>query len=81
MTCPRAMERAVQQRREQSRQRLEAIAARLEGLSPLNVLARGYSLTRKEEEKAVLRSAEQVRRGDRLVTNCIREVSSAELRR
>ena len=62
------MERAVRQRLEQSQHRLEAIAGRLESLSPLNVLGRGYSLTRKENEETVLRSAEQVRPGDLLVT-------------
>jgi exodeoxyribonuclease VII large subunit len=62
------MERAARQRLDQSRQRLEAIAARLESLSPLNVLGRGYSLTRKENEKNVLRNAEEIRTGDRLVT-------------
>jgi exodeoxyribonuclease VII large subunit len=62
------MERAVRQRLEQTHQRLEALAARLESLSPLNVLARGYSLTRRENEATVLRTAEQVRSGDRIVT-------------
>jgi exodeoxyribonuclease VII large subunit len=47
---------------------MEAMAARLESLSPLNVLARGYSLTRTEADPALIRSAEQVRPGDRLVT-------------
>src|SRR5205823_4220405 len=50
------MMRAVRQRIGQSRQRLEANAGRLEGLSPLNVLARGYSLTHKENEKNILRT-------------------------
>jgi exodeoxyribonuclease VII large subunit len=62
------LERAVRQRLEGSQQRVEAIAARLEGLSPLNVLARGYSLTRKENQEQVLRTTETVRPGDRLVT-------------
>jgi exodeoxyribonuclease VII large subunit len=62
------MARAVRQRLEQAAHRVEAITARLEGLSPLNVLARGYSLTRKENEQTVLRTTEQIRPGDRLVT-------------
>jgi exodeoxyribonuclease VII large subunit len=62
------MGRAARQRWEQARQRLEAAAARLEGLSPLNVLARGYSLTRKENETGVLGSADDVQPGDRIVT-------------
>jgi exodeoxyribonuclease VII large subunit len=60
--------RAVRQRLQQARQRLDAEAARLESLSPLNVLARGYSLTRREEDLQVVRGPEQVRPGDRLVT-------------
>jgi exodeoxyribonuclease VII large subunit len=50
-------------------QRLESQAARLEGLSPLNVLARGYSLTRKEADLSVIHSADQVLPGERLVTS------------
>jgi exodeoxyribonuclease VII large subunit len=48
--------------------RLEAQAARLESLSPLNVLARGYSLTRTESDGVVVRTPVQVRPGDRLLT-------------
>jgi exodeoxyribonuclease VII large subunit len=59
--------RAARQRVEAARRRLEAAAARLESLSPLNVLARGYSLTR-TESGAVVRGAGQVRPGDRLLT-------------
>jgi exodeoxyribonuclease VII large subunit len=61
------MERAVRQRLARARQQVEAAAGRLETLSPLNVLARGYSLTRTESGE-VIRSAEQVRAGDRLIT-------------
>ena len=52
----------------QIRDRLQAQAARLETLSPLNVLARGYSLTRREADETVVRSPEQVRPGDLLLT-------------
>jgi exodeoxyribonuclease VII large subunit len=60
--------RALRQRLVLARQRVEAQAGRLETLSPLNVLARGYSLTRKEADGSVVRGPEQVRPGDRLVT-------------
>ncbi len=61
------LERAIRQRLDQSKRRLEAEAARLETLSPLNVLARGYSLTR-GEDGTVIRAPKQVRPGDRLIT-------------
>ena len=60
--------RATGQRLEAARRRLEALAAHLESLSPLNILARGYTLTLKEADRAVVRSTNQVRPGDRLVT-------------
>jgi exodeoxyribonuclease VII large subunit len=62
------LRRAVRQRFTQARQRLEAGAGRLEGLSPLKVLGRGYSLTRRESDAAVVRRADQVRPGERIVT-------------
>jgi len=51
------------------RDQLEALAARLQALSPLNVLARGYSLSRRHADQAVVRSPDQVRPGDLLVTH------------
>lgn len=61
------MERAVERCVSHERRRLESIAGRLQNLSPLNVLARGYSITHKESGELV-RSAAQVEAGDRLVT-------------
>jgi exodeoxyribonuclease VII large subunit len=52
-----------------ARERLHAQAARLESLSPLNVLARGYSLTRRAEDLSVVRRAEQAKLGDVLLTD------------
>jgi exodeoxyribonuclease VII large subunit len=60
--------RGAKQRLTREQQRLEATAARLELLSPLNVLGRGYSLTRKVADQAVVRRADQVRPGERIVT-------------
>jgi exodeoxyribonuclease VII large subunit len=62
------LRRAGRQLLLQWRQRLEAQAARLETLSPLNVLGRGYSLTRRETDNAVIRRPDQVQLGERLVT-------------
>jgi exodeoxyribonuclease VII large subunit len=62
------LNRAERQKLAQAGLRIEAFAARLQALSPLNVLARGYSLTRKVSDSSVIRNAEHVRPGERLVT-------------
>lgn len=62
------LRRAVRLRLTHSSERLSALAARLEGVSPLNVLARGYSLTRTDPGGQVVRSAAGLRPGDRLRT-------------
>jgi exodeoxyribonuclease VII large subunit len=54
---------------------LAAVAGRLEGLSPLNVLKRGYSLTRVAGGVSLIRDPAEVRPGDRIVTR----VASGEI--
>jgi exodeoxyribonuclease VII large subunit len=60
------LRRAMTGRLHLGQERTEAHAARLQALSPLNVLARGYSLTRTADGTRVLHSALQVRPGDRV---------------
>ncbi len=48
--------------------RVAAAAERLQGLSPLNVLARGYSLTRSAGSERLIRSAGDVAPGDAITT-------------
>ncbi|MBV9126274.1 MAG: exodeoxyribonuclease VII large subunit [Planctomycetes bacterium] len=62
------LRRTLEQRLVRWRERLQAQTARLQNLSPLNVLGRGYSLTRKESDHQVVRRSDQVQPGDRLVT-------------
>jgi exodeoxyribonuclease VII large subunit len=62
------LNRGMRQRLERWRQVVQTSAARLETLSPLNVLSRGYSLTKRACDDKVVRSADQVRPGDLLVT-------------
>ncbi len=50
------------------RHRLARLAAGLEALSPLAVLARGYSLTFADDSEVPLRSSKDVRPGDRIRT-------------
>jgi exodeoxyribonuclease VII large subunit len=63
------LRRVVGQRLSRAREQLESGSARLDTLSPLNVLRRGYSLTRKAADLAVVRNPEQVRPGDVIVTD------------
>ena len=44
------------------------MAARLESLSPLAVLARGYSVTKRLDDGSIVRNADQVSPGDRIET-------------
>jgi exodeoxyribonuclease VII large subunit len=48
---------------------LTRLAAGLEALSPLAVLARGYSLTLDHEHGSLIRSADQVKSGQQIVTH------------
>jgi exodeoxyribonuclease VII large subunit len=68
------LHRAGSQRVIQAGEKLAAVGARLESLSPLNVLTRGYSLTHTDDGKLV-RAASDVRAGERLVTR----VASGEI--
>ncbi|MBX9628500.1 MAG: exodeoxyribonuclease VII large subunit [Gemmataceae bacterium] len=61
------LHRAARQRLAHESDRVAALAARLDTLSPLNVLARGYSLTRTADGRLV-RAATDVVPGDLVVT-------------
>jgi exodeoxyribonuclease VII large subunit len=63
------MQRSAKQQLTQTKRRLEAHALHLQSLSPLNVLGRGYSLTRKEMDGTLVRTPAQVRPGERLITS------------
>ncbi len=60
--------RAVQRKLADRRAQIVASAARLESLSPLGVLGRGYSLTLREADGQLIRDANALRPGDRLRT-------------
>ncbi len=64
----RVLEAAGKNRFDQHKNRLSLVLARLESLSPLQVLARGYSVTRSYEDRRVIRSRGHVKEGDRLET-------------
>lgn len=60
------LQRAILNVLHKARHRADAHAARLESLSPLNVLARGYSLTRTLPERHVVQKVADVKAGDRV---------------
>lgn len=60
--------RGMKQLAQQRRQQLEAAAAQLDALSPLAVLGRGFSLTKRLSDGSLVRSAREVKVGDRLST-------------
>ncbi|TWT86913.1 Exodeoxyribonuclease 7 large subunit [Pseudobythopirellula maris] len=60
--------RAAQRIGRDRRAQLAAQAAQLESLSPLGVLARGYSVTTDEETGRLVRSAGETKQGQRLAT-------------
>jgi exodeoxyribonuclease VII large subunit len=66
------LNRAIWNRLRDGQHRLATLAGRTEALSPLNVLARGYSLTTHDAGHSVVRSADQVAVGDRIVTRLAR---------
>ena len=61
------LHRAARARLTQTAERLASVASRLDTLSPLNVLQRGYSLTHTVGGR-LIRDPGDVRPGDRLVT-------------
>ena len=63
------LRRALRGRLDRAAQRLQSAVARLETLSPLQVLARGYTLTRRLDDQTVIRSTDQVRVGDWIITH------------
>ncbi len=67
--------RAVKLRVQRNADKVAAVADQLESLSPLNVLKRGYSLTRTADGVSLLRDAAEVKPGDRIVTR----VSTGEI--
>jgi exodeoxyribonuclease VII large subunit len=66
------LRRAMENRLSDARHRVARSGAMLDGLSPLKVLARGYSLTTREDGVAVVRDAADVAVGERLVTRLAR---------
>lgn len=72
------IERALALRLDAARATLEAGSGKLEALSPLAILARGYSVTFSSAGRA-LKDADEVRKGDRLRTRLFRGDVTSEV--
>jgi exodeoxyribonuclease VII large subunit len=58
----------MRRRLERARRELEASSAHLDALSPLKVLGRGYSVTRREATGEIVRRADEISVGERIET-------------
>ncbi|MBX9791266.1 MAG: exodeoxyribonuclease VII large subunit [Pirellulales bacterium] len=64
--------KAQRRRLDLARHRVERLGGKLESLSPLQVLARGYSLTERADDGHLVRDARTLKMGDRLRTRLAR---------
>lgn len=62
------LQRAMHQTIRRSADRVAGLADHLEGLSPLNVLKRGYSLTRRADGERLIRDVAEVQPGEAIIT-------------
>lgn len=67
----RRLDRAITNHHTLASERLAALSGRLETLSPLQVLHRGYSLTFKARSRALIRHPDEVRPGQEIVTQLV----------
>ena len=73
--------RAVRGRVRTARQQTDAAAARLESLSPLAVLGRGYSLTQRMADGRVIRAAAELSPGEQISTRFARGQATSRVER
>lgn len=71
------LERAIHMQMERRNSRFGVLTARLEALSPLKVLARGYAVVHRRDDGRLLTDASQVVSGDRLDIDLARGTVSA----
>lgn len=62
------LRKAIERRMTQSREKLQRVSSTLEALSPLNVLHRGYSVTRDPQTKELITNIDKLSIGDQLET-------------
>jgi len=65
------LRRAIDERLQQRRQGLDGAARQLEAVSPRSVLTRGYTITARKKDGLPVRSASQLKPGDKLLTRFV----------
>jgi len=75
------MRRAARGAAQTARHRLDAAAGRLESLSPLAVLSRGYSLTQRVDDAHSIRDASELAVGQRITTRFARGSATSRVER
>lgn len=75
------LQRVMRQRVATLRAELTALAGRLAALSPLHVLARGYTVTRRLIDGSLVRDAAVLQPGERIITQCARGVATSVVER
>jgi exodeoxyribonuclease VII large subunit len=60
--------RAIRHQLDRCREQVDALAGRLESLSPLAVLARGYTVTSRVDDNQLVRDSRQLQAGDLIET-------------
>ena len=73
--------RALRQRLQMARTAVQQQAARLEALSPLGVLSRGYSLTQRAADGRIVRTAAELAPGETIVTRFARGRATSRVER
>ena len=71
----------MRRRLRQARQQVEATAARLESLSPLAVLGRGYSLTQRTADGRLIHDAAELAPGEQISTRFARGEAVSQVER
>jgi len=57
---------SIKNKRDTNQSQLRVLSTKLDGISPLKVLSRGYSIVQDRGKKYVVRSSEDIKAGDRL---------------
>ena len=70
--CSGRTHRAIRHRLQLARQQTETFTSRLESLSPLAVLGRGYSITERPADGRVIRAAGELTPGEQISTRFAR---------